>query len=100
MKTADLDPKDGGMGFTERCTGCTAIILGKTRTGHSDACRPRVIEKVGQASSSGAERVKGARARGKEFLARRMEKNFAKEVAVGRRRIEGGAQDPTGDTRA
>ena len=44
VKIPDLDPASGGRGFADGCKGCAAIISGKTRVGHEDHCRLRVIE--------------------------------------------------------
>ena len=41
---SDLDPKGGGIGFTDGCKGCRAIVYGKPRVGHDNHCRHRVIE--------------------------------------------------------
>ena len=46
VKTKDLDPASGGMGFTEGCTGRTAIILNESRVTHDDKCRLRVMDKA------------------------------------------------------
>ena len=44
VQKSDLDPEGGGIGFTDGCKGCRAIIYGKARVGHHDHCRHRVIE--------------------------------------------------------
>ena len=31
-------------GFTQRCPGCRAILLGTTRQKHSEACRQRMAD--------------------------------------------------------
>ena len=68
VKTSSVYPKEGGMGFTAGCAGCTYIVLGTTRAGHSDSCRLRVTEKESQSSAAGAERVKKARAMVEDYL--------------------------------
>ena len=40
----DVDPAGGGIGFTDGCKGCRAIVFGTTRTGHDNHCRHRVIK--------------------------------------------------------
>ena len=43
VKIPDLDPAGGGIGFTDGCKGCKAIIYGKSRVGHDNHCRHRVV---------------------------------------------------------
>jgi hypothetical protein len=40
----DVDPAGGGIGFTDGCKGCRAIIYGKARVVHDNNCRHRVVE--------------------------------------------------------
>ena len=40
----DVDPRFSGVGFTEGCKGCRAIVNGKTPVAHSHDCRLRVME--------------------------------------------------------
>ena len=44
VKKPDVDPARGGIGFTDGCKCCRAIIYGKPRVGHDSSCRHRVIE--------------------------------------------------------
>ena len=80
MKTTDLDPSGGGIGFTEGCPGCRALVMGTKRTGHDEKCRLRVMESISQ-NTSGEARVKTARAREDEWQAKKLERSFAKKAA-------------------
>ena len=62
VKIPDLDPAAGGIGSTDGCEGCAAIISGKTRVGHEDHCRLRVVE-ADSTNPKIAVRVKVARDR-------------------------------------
>ena len=42
----DVDPRHSGVGFTEGCKGCRAIVNGKTPVAHSHDCRLRVMEQA------------------------------------------------------
>ena len=48
------------IGYTPGCPGCRALQLGRTRVGHSDACRQRVVETMKQ-TVLGRERLSAAR---------------------------------------
>ena len=77
VKKKDLGPDDGGIGYTAGCPGCKALIKGTAATGHSGDCRRRVKEKISK-STSGDARVKAARAREDEYLAKKLEANVKK----------------------
>ena len=51
VKTNNLDPRGGGIGFTEGCPGCNALITGSIRTEHNGDCRLRVMEKISRRTS-------------------------------------------------
>ena len=72
MRIPDLDPGGGGIGFTDACKGCKAIVYGKSRVGHDDHCRHRV---VGTASTNPkvAARVKVAIGRDVRWHAKKLE---------------------------
>ena len=42
VKIKDVDPAEGGIGFTD---GCQAIIMGKAKISHDEHCRLRAIDK-------------------------------------------------------
>ena len=74
VKTADLDPAAGRIGFADGCKGCIATITGKSRAGHEDGCRFRVVEKA-SSDPSVATPVKVARGREQEWHAKKLEEN-------------------------
>ena len=39
-----MDLAGGGIGFTDGCKGCKAIIYGKARVVHDNNCKHRVVE--------------------------------------------------------
>ena len=57
-------------GFTLRCRGCTAALKNTRPQGHSEACRVRF-----EMALDGSDKVKVAAQRGKEFIAKAMEKD-------------------------
>ena len=85
MKTRDLDPAAGGMGWTPGCKGCESISRGvKTQVAHSDECRARVIERTGSRPEIAA-RIKATREREDEWLAKQLET----EKDAKKNRVEG-----------
>ena len=79
MKTNDMDPRGGGIGFIKGCLGCKALVMGTARAGHNDNCRLRVMEKIGK-HASGEGRAKAARAREDEHLSRKLEELVTKKA--------------------
>ena len=72
VKAPDLDPGGGGIGFTDGCKGCKAIIYGKSRVGHDNHCRHRVIE-TASTNPQVAARVKVAIDRDVRWHAKKLE---------------------------
>ena len=83
VKPYDLDPAGGGIGFTDGCKGCRAIVFGTARTSHDNHCRHRVI-KSAATNADVAARVKQATDRDVEYHAKKLET----EKEVGKRRPE------------
>ena len=56
VKERDLDPDEpGGIGYTQGCPGCRAVIRGTTHAiGHNEKCRRRVKEKIIQGDPENA----------------------------------------------
>ena len=59
---SDVDPEQGGCGFTARCNGCTAILNGQSPQSHSSACRQRVKDHL-LSTDAGRARVERAQQR-------------------------------------
>jgi len=76
VKPYDLDPADGGIGYTDGCKGCKAIVYGTARTGHANHCRHRVI-KTAATNADVAARVRHAINRDVEYHAKKLETNEA-----------------------
>ena len=74
VKPYDLDPADGGIGYTDGCKGCKAIVYGTERQAHSNHCRHRVI-KTAATNADVAARVTRAIDRDVEYHARKLESN-------------------------
>ena len=92
VKKADVDPAEDGIGYTEGCPGCKALMKGTDyAVGHNEGCRRRVREKVGQ-SHAGVARVKASRARGDEFLAIQLEESVNKAAREDTSRPQGTGQ--------
>ena len=83
----DVDPKYNGIGFTEGCKGCQAIVNGKSPVAHSKECRLRLMEQAPNNEKIAA-RVKRSLASTGEFLAKEVERGEEK------RRKESEAQVP------
>ena len=73
----DVDPNSGGLGFTDGCKGCRAIINGKNPVARSPECRLKVMEQAPNNDKIAA-RVKRTVGRDQSFHARNLEKNFGK----------------------
>ena len=80
VKVRDVDPAEGGIGFTDGCKGCIAITMGKQKTAHGENCRLRVIEKSSSKPEVAA-RVKESRARETEWHAKKLEEEATKKSA-------------------
>ena len=74
VKIPDLDPAAGGIGFTDGCKGCKAIIHGKSRVGHDNHCRHRVVE-TASTNPDVAVRVKIAIDRDVKWHAKKLEES-------------------------
>ena len=83
VKPYDLDPVAGGIGFTDGCKGCRAIMLGTARAARENHCRHRVI-KSAATNTDVAARVKQTVDRDVEYHAKRLEA----EKEAGKRRSE------------
>ena len=83
VKPYDLDPAGGGIGYTDGCKGCRAIVFGTARTSHDNHCRHRVI-KSAATNADVVARVKQAIDRDVEYHAKKLET----EKEVGKRRPE------------
>ena len=45
VKTYDLNPAEGGIGYTDGCNGCKDIVFGDLpRRAHNNKCRRRIME--------------------------------------------------------
>ena len=86
VKPYDLDPEDGGIGYTDGCPGCKAIIYGTASSNpraHSNKCRRRVIE-TASTNRDVAARVNKAIDRDVAFHAKKLETEMdAKRKATG-----------------
>ena len=80
VEVRDVDPAEGGIGFTDGCKGCIAITMGKQKTDHGENCRLRVIEKSFSKPDVAA-RVKVSRARETEWHAKKLEEEDTKKAA-------------------
>ena len=80
VKPYDLDPADGGIGYTDGCKGCKAIVYGTERQVHSNHCRHRVI-KTAATNADVAARVTRAIDRDVEYHARKLESNEERDRA-------------------
>ena len=69
-----MDPKFEGVGFTEGCKGCRAIVNGKRPVAHSQECRLRVMEQA-PSNERIAARVRQTMDKDQEFHARNLERN-------------------------
>ena len=69
IKREDLEKH----GFTTRCPGCKAILLGNGRQGHAEQCRARLTD-----AKKGEEKVIKNDERITEFVAKRLEAQYAK----------------------
>ena len=76
--SSDVDPNQGGFGFTEGCKGCRAIVSRKPAVAHSDECRLKVMEQAPRNDKIAA-RVKRTIGRDQEFHAKNLERNEEKE---------------------
>ena len=83
VKPYDLDPVAGGIGFTDGCKGCRAIMFGAAKAAHENHCRHRVI-KSAATDADVAARVKQTVDRDVEYHAKRLEA----EKGAGKRRSE------------
>ena len=72
VKPYDLDPADGGIGYTDGCKGCKSIVYGTERQAHSNQCRHRVI-KTAATNADVAARVTRAIDRDVEYHAKKLE---------------------------
>ena len=73
VKPYDLDPSDGGIGYTDGCPGCQSIIYGRyPRQAHSTKCRHRVI-KTAATNQDVAARVTRAVDRDVDYHSKRLE---------------------------
>ena len=73
VKPYDLDPTDGGIGYTDGCKGCRSIVYGtEPRQAHSNKCRHRVIESAAT-NADVAARVTRAIDRDVKYHAKKLE---------------------------
>ena len=77
MTAKDVDPKYNGIGFTEGCKGCQAIVNGKPPVAHSQECRLRLMEQAPNNEKIAA-RVKRSLGKTGEFLAKNVERGEEK----------------------
>ena len=73
----DVDPKHQGVGFTEGCKGCRAIVNGKPAVAHSDDCRLRVMAEAPN-NDKIAVRLKRTVVKDHDYHARNLERNEEK----------------------
>ena len=79
VKPYDLDPADGGIGYTDGCPGCKCIMYGTTpRLAHSNKCRHRVIS-TASTNQDVAARVTKTIDRDMAYHAKRLEAEKEKE---------------------
>ena len=90
MKVPDLDPAAGGIGFTDGCKGCRSIICGKSRVGHDNHCRRRLVE-TASTNPEVAVRVKVAIDRDVKWHVKKLEESET------RRRGPTASEEKTGD---
>ena len=73
----DVGPKFNGVGFTEGCKGCRAIVNGKSPVAHSHDCRLRVMEQAPNNDKIAA-MVKRTVSKDQDLHARSLERNEEK----------------------
>ncbi len=82
VKRSDLQSH----GYTPGCPGCKALALGRTQVAHNSVCRNRVATAI-VGAQQGATRVKAAREREDEFLAKHVEKTAEMQDAAGSSKV-------------
>jgi hypothetical protein len=94
VKPYDLNPDDGGIGYTDGCPGCKSIVYGtEPRQAHSNKCRHRVI-KTASTNKDVAARVTRTIDRDVEYHAKRLEtdkegkRKSADEEALGEKKVK------------
>ena len=91
VKKPDLDPSGGGIWFIDGCKGCIPIVFGKTRVGHDNHCRHRVI-KTASTNIKVAARVKVAIDRDVRWHAKKLEASETRRKEPGKESGEGSAE--------
>ena len=102
----DVDPRFSGVGFTEGCKGCRAIVNGKTPVAHSRDCRLRVMEQAPKNDKIAA-RLKRIVSKDQDSHARSLERSEEnkKKESEGQPPsvqtvVEGGSSETTSRTQA